>query len=177
MNAEYLQFNQALFEHAHVPYNASNWGPTGFVFDDWVVEKDKTLLIGADFFPTQRETFPDVVIVSNTALVPEMRMNQMSILPYLLLQGSTGLHWRYDSLNQMITDSYGHIDFEKAREIITFLAPNRSPGYWKNPPLDPKDPMTQEVEGVIALVNLKTKLFQLKAGYWFVVPSRSYGIF
>lgn len=62
--------------------------------------------------------------------------------------------WRYDTLNRLLVGNYGNIDFATAREIITFLAPNRTPGYWTDT-LIPNDPMSAVVEGHLVVADLK----------------------
>jgi len=164
--SDYLNFNPGLFAYAGVPYNASDFGVTGSVFVDWNDEANKTESLGSDWFPAQREIYDNVVLVSNTALVPDARISMMATIPFVMMQGTSALHWRYDSMVNAIHNAYGSIDNDLVKHMITFLAPNRSPGYWQNPLLDPTDPMSQQIPGAICTADVTHRQFWAKTGYW-----------
>jgi predicted choloylglycine hydrolase len=77
---EYLDYNEGLFgfKHATRDYNttAGAWGPNGYVWTDWDLEHQATTHLGADYFPPQRETYDDVVMVTNHNLIPEAHITR-----------------------------------------------------------------------------------------------------
>lgn len=162
---EYLQFNEALFENAGIPYNGSNWGPLGSVFSSWQEENTLEKKLMNNYFPPQRETLDDVVIASNVAIVPEARIAQMSVFADLMQKGGEAMQWRYDLINQLIHDSYGQIDLEKAIWLCSYLSPDRVPGYWSKEFI-PGKPMTAMIEGSMSVVDLKNRKIATKGGYW-----------
>ena len=102
------------------------------------------------------------------------------------------VQWRYDTINRLLIENYGHIDHDVAKHIITFLSPDRTPGYWTNT-WNASDPMSAIVEGHLVVADVKvsrtarrrgpvvcscrsrvpaivygsqTGMFQVKGGYW-----------
>lgn len=49
--------------------------------------------------------------------------------------------YRFDTLSHLVAEAHGQIDVDKSKNLILFLAPDRTPGFW-NDYLDPKNPMT-----------------------------------
>ena len=66
--------------------------------------------------------------------------------------------WRYDTINRMLVENYGNIDHNVARDIITFLSPDRTPGYWTDT-LNASDPMSAIVEGHLVVADVKVRTF------------------
>lgn len=68
--------------------------------------------------------------------------------------GSKRTQWRYDTINRLLIENYGHIDHDVAKHIITFLSPDRTPGYWANT-WNASDPMSAIVEGHLVVADVK----------------------
>lgn len=65
----------------------------------------------------------------------------------------------------MLVEQHGTLDYAVARDIITFLSPDRTPGFWTDT-LHAGDAMSAVVEGSITVADLTTLQFQVKGGYW-----------
>lgn len=94
---EYLDFNEGLYAVAGEPYDPSQdvWGPTGFLFSDFEAENDITrATLHNNFYPPLRETWDDVQIVSNNAIVPEFRTSMMSIAANFWETTAHAAQWR-----------------------------------------------------------------------------------
>lgn len=77
------------------------------------------------YFAPQRETKPDLVLTTNMYINPSMRLCSMA--PWTIMVSADHMddaQWRYDALNRLLLKNYGKIDFQKAKDIIDFLAPN-----------------------------------------------------
>ncbi len=79
---------------------------TDYRYPDWVESLD---------FPKQIEDKDDLVVVANHYIVPEM----YSTISYAVKDSL----WRYETLTNLILDSYGSIDVEKGKELIDYLHP------------------------------------------------------
>ena len=127
-------------------------------------------ILGNRYFSPQREALADLVLCSNIALMPDFRVSMMSDVANKLAGAADCAQWRYDQLNNMLQASYGAMDLAEATRIITFLSPDRHPGYWNitdwpdNP--NPSNPMTAMVEGSLSVVDLKRRIMLTKGGYW-----------
>lgn len=164
--SEFQDFNPQLFAFADVPYAPDNWNETGRIFSNWTAEHfDDTSKLLDNYFPPQRETFDDVVLTSNLAVVPEIRLAQMSYFANFVTHSAKGTQWRYDSLNNLLVENHGKIDLEKAKDIITFLSPAKSPGYWTDEFIK-GEPMTALIEGSISVCDLKAMRIHTLGGYW-----------
>ena len=42
------------------------------------------------------------------------------------------MQWRYDRVNQLLWENYGHLNLELVKECISFLSPNVTAGYWND---------------------------------------------
>jgi hypothetical protein len=120
-----------------------------------------------NYFPPSRcqSENKDFVLVANTALVPEMRLTMMGPMSDLIAKTSDCTQWRFDSLNAQLLARYGQIDAEAAKDIISFLAPDRTPGYW-NDTINPHDPMSAQIEGAISVVDFAAQTIYTRSGYW-----------
>eukprot|EP00753_Platysulcus_tardus_P022754 PLAT9969.1.p1 GENE.PLAT9969.1~~PLAT9969.1.p1 ORF type:complete len:602 (+),score=319.75 PLAT9969.1:26-1831(+) len=163
---ELLQWNEQLFQARRTPYNASAWGERGFIVPHW---QNETTIMGSVrnyFFPPQRETMKDVVLCSNMAIIPQARVTQMTdFCGWLAGHFGHCMQWRYDTINALLQQLHGSLDVDKAKWVITFLSPDRTPGYWSNY-LNAKQPMSAVVEGAISVVDLKASIMWTKSGYW-----------
>eukprot|EP01080_Neovahlkampfia_damariscottae_P007861 gene7861-12332_t len=166
LNKKFLDFNKKLFEYFQLNATAfEKYGKTDEIFDKFQEESVYAKKGFYYFFSPQREELDDVIITTNLAVVPEMRITQMSPLTSMMQGGSKGMQYRYDRINKMILENYGKIDWEYVRNIITRLSPDRTPGFWSNY-WDPNDPMTAEIEGQITIVDIKKRIIEMKGGYW-----------
>lgn len=162
---EYLGFNEALYELAGMPYDASLWGATGQLFESFEDENDDTkCCLHNNFFPPQRETFPDIVIISNNAIVPEYRISMMSYAANFWEVTAHAAQWRYDQINDQLTALHGKINMETAKEVMNFLSPARTPGYWTN--TINENPMSAIVEGTMNIADIRALRLTTKTGYW-----------
>lgn len=161
---EFLSFNKGLFDVAGLSQpDASAWGPEGFVFPKWQQEDADWGKIGSKYFSPQREQKQGLVVVSNFAVIPQVRISQMT--GWASLFPAHAMQFRYDYLNRALLQAHGAIDYEGARHILTFLEPDRMPGYWNNT-LNPVDPMSAQVEGTLSLCDTQARVFETKGGYW-----------
>lgn len=164
-------YNRGLFSLALQPYNASAFGPAGsYVFGTWEDDKKQTRSLLNDYFPPSRvRPTDDFVVVSNIAIVPEMRLSQMAPASDLLTLTEESAQWRYDRLADELAAVRGEtLGPDDAKEVITFLSPDRTPGYWNNT-LVPGEPMTAQIEGAISVIDLRSAdaiVLHSKTGYW-----------
>lgn len=164
-----LAFNaQLLPAVGGMAYNASSFtDPQGYVFATFALENELIKKTGDSFFLPQRETFPDVVLTTNSALIPEFRVSTMAPFDtFLMHHDQTSPTWRYDRLNDLITQRYGSFDFETAWDTVMFLSPRNTPGFYPRPTPPSKDPMSAEVEGSTSLVDLAALRMRTLTGYY-----------
>lgn len=144
---EYFTFNDALFKLAKEPFNASAFGVDGAVFASYQEEHVQTKQLSNNWFPPIRTnlptSLPDYLIVSNNALVPEMRITMMAPFADYFAKLSEAPVWRYDALDTLIRARHGSIALPDVFDIMTFLAPDRTPGYWGHM-LYPGQPMSAQ---------------------------------
>ncbi len=165
----YYDYNRALFARAHVPFNASAFGPSGLVFDTFEDDLTAGLTIANNWFPPLR-TGPgdDFVLVSNLALVPEMRLTMMAPFSDQFAKSGDAAQWRYDMLTNQLRARHGQIALDDVFDIIFFLAPDRTPGYW-NHTCVAGEPMSAQVEGAVSVATLagpNPLRLHSKFGYW-----------
>jgi len=154
--AQYLNYNPALFAHYGMPYDAAAaQNPTGYLCPNWSSGK----LPFSCYFPPQREVKPDILVVNNHYIIPEMRLSSMDEWVGLLHGGHRyDFQWRHDELNRQALDAYGRIDEAKALELTDFLAPYRKfPGYYLNKPT---------IEGSVSLCDLTVRKMTSHYGYF-----------
>lgn len=172
-SVEYLNFNKRLFNYFNKPYNDDQFRESGFL--DGV--STETNCPDAYYFSPLRETGKNLIIATNTYLIPEMKMCMMrKALVDKIKDRPAGIkiakntyddiQWRYDVLNKMLLDSYGDIDFDRAQEIISLLKPEGIyPEYYtKNP--KSSDGKTKSIEGTISVCDLKNKIMRSHFGYY-----------
>lgn len=150
-------YNPGLFALASRPYNASAFGPAGaLLFPTWQDDRNATRSLLNDYFPPPRTAPADrFVVVSNLAVVPEMRLSQMAPASDLLEVSAESVQWRYDRLAADVAARRGQaLDFSDAHDLITFLSPSRTPGYWHEYYV-PGEPATAQVEGAVSALDLR----------------------
>lgn len=169
---EYLEYNPGLWSH----YNAKH-SENKSIYPDAFSALGFINRNGADrncpsnfYFAPQRETDGDLVIVTNHYLIPEMRYFAMHPWTARIMGDiPNDLQWRYDELNSEISEAVrikGHVDYETARELISFLSP-----YGKNPSYHSGNPRSRDgreirIEGCISLCDLKNQTIESHYGYY-----------
>lgn len=82
---------------------------------------------GVEGYDVQEEELPAMVLATNHYVIPGMIASTKSwwvqTIKGLFIGDDT--YERYDDLNARLTDAYGAIDYEKAKEMIDFLNPLR----------------------------------------------------
>jgi hypothetical protein len=140
---EYLQFNEKLFKLFKKEYDPAAFGPRGYINPSW---KSKNCPKGYYFAP-QRETEPNMVLVTNMYIIPEMRLFAMHPWSNLMAASQVDdLQWRYDELNaQLLERLYPDPDgplvplsLESAKDLADYLTPDpdkgRHPEYYNPEP-------------------------------------------
>jgi hypothetical protein len=123
---------------------------------------------GMFYFSPQRESRPDVVIVTNHFIIPEMRYTAMDKwLAFLFGKLNNDSQWRYDALNELILDALEKanqagrtgVNYAEAKEILDFLNPSGPYGgyYGSN---------KKVIEGAQSLFDLKNKTMESHYGYY-----------
>ncbi len=150
----YLELNPALFQSFGATYDPAAFGERGALNPDWKHGIDR-----ACFFAPQREQKPDLMVVTNHYLVPEMRLCAMKEWTDIVARDKMAdILWRYDELNRRCLDAYGSIDFDRARELIDFLSPDRDfPEYYGRD--------HRVIEGSVTVCNLTDKVMSSHFGY------------
>jgi len=162
-------YNPKLWALSGLPYNTSagQWGVQGALWPSFKAENEHWYNSFSRYFsparvPLQRT---DVVLVSNVALVPQLRVAEMtgwaSVVP------GEAMQWRYDTLARRVVtvaDTVG-FDLEAAQNTILFLDPWQSPGYWKVQAV-PGDLNSTVIEGAISAMDCQAKVIRTKTGYF-----------
>ena len=169
----YLEFNPGLFQYYKKKhplfkyvYNQADFGKTGMLDKNW----DGKNCPGARYFNPQREELNDLVLLSNTYIVPEMKLYSMTEFTNLISEkNQDDFQWRYDMLNKLLQDELKKskkLSFERARDIISFLDPKFSKinndYYIKKFGRKTHIP----IEGSISICRLKTLYMETKVGYF-----------
>lgn len=166
----YQQFNKTLIEaykklnpDYSYTYDAEDFSMLGFINKKWT---DKNCP-GPFYFAPQRENLPEMVLVTNHYVNPEMRFCAMNLWTTIIAsENLNDIQWRYDELNsQLLTVlGKGYMTCEEARAAIDFLAPYRKfPDYYNAG----KKPLNQlEIHGSVSLMDLKAKIIESHYGYF-----------
>jgi hypothetical protein len=162
---QYLQYNPGLFGYMQQPYDPAKFGEREHLNPDW-----KHGVKQGYFFAPQRESKPDLLVVTNSYLVPEMRLCAMKEWTNVVAESRIpDVQWRYDELNRQCLDAYGSIDYGKARELIDFLSPSRIPAYYGT---------NKVIEGSVSLCDLANLTMESHFGYqddaWVKMDLRKY---
>lgn len=122
----------------------------------------------AYYFAPQRDKRNDVVLTTNHFIIPEMRLCAMFPWSVLVSQASLDdIQWRYDELNNEIFSALkngGNIDFDKAKDLISFLRPDGKFKKYYNPDNLPLSEV--QVHGSISILDLKNKIIESLYGYF-----------
>jgi hypothetical protein len=162
----YLDFNSKLFAAYGKPYDPdmfSGSSPAGP--QPWKDKKCPSLF----YFQPPGESRPNLVVATNSFIIPEMRLCAMYEWTALLAQShADDIQWRHRELTRQLTSTLdknnGHMSYEEAKEIINFLAPDGNfPDYYnaKREPLN-----TIEIPGSVSLMDLKKKTMESHYGYY-----------
>lgn len=176
----FLTANPALFDKFGKTFKPEMMGETaflnpGFKSGSYSEETEKGLATNnnpkAYYFAPQRESKDDVVLVTNMAVTPTMRLPGMHE-DTVKIAGKDAIsqsQWRYDALNKELLDNYGTINKEKAWEIINFLRPNHQGPYEKfygHGRTTPEAIDDIVVHGSTSLLNLTDKTMKSIYGYF-----------
>jgi hypothetical protein len=169
--ASYLDFNPKLWAY----YNKKH-GTNKVIYPDAMTETGyinhsftETNCPDNYYFAPQRETRNDFVMVINHFIIPEMRLFAMH--PWTVkisASHANEIQWRYDELNNQVLSALknGPIDYETAKSLIDFLAPERKwKDYYKNNPRS-EDGMEIRIEGSVSICDLKNKTMESHYGYF-----------
>ena len=128
--------------------------------------------IGTNYFPYTGAGSNDLVIASNSALVPLMRAFQMRTAPdRATTLTSRGIEWRYIHLYKKVCQlqKQPEVTLKGVAQAITFLDPKKSKYWW---PKDRTEAHGEDVpvEGTINLVWAGAKMAEVtfghKSGTW-----------
>jgi hypothetical protein len=125
---------------------------------------------GPFYFAPQRETRPDLLIATNHAISPEIRLTAMNEWIALLAGANLNeMQWRYDELNREILDALDAaptgITEETAWSLINFLRPNgRFPDFYN--PGTGQAWNDVQVHGSITLCELTDRRMKSLYGYY-----------
>lgn len=166
----YQHFNNALVEaykklnsHYSYAYNAEDFSKMGFINKIWT---DKNCP-GPFYFTPQRENIPDMVLVTNHYVTPEMRLCAMNLWTAIIAAGDfDDIQWRYDELNSQLLKvlEKGYMTGEEAKTTIDYLAPYRKfPDYYNK---DQKPLNQLEIHGSVSLMDLKAGTIESHYGYF-----------
>ncbi|UCE26776.1 MAG: hypothetical protein JSW52_10590 [Candidatus Coatesbacteria bacterium] len=163
----FFDYNDGLFKRFGKQFVRQNFEGDKRINRNW---KDKKVP-KAYYFAPKRTGEPGVIIASNHFVTPEMRLCGMD--PWTAeVAGEkryNDIQWRYDELNKRVMAAYGEIDFDKAKELIDFLAPypkkNRVYRYYPSM-RDPKDPKKYVIDGSVSVCNLTDRVIESHFGYY-----------
>lgn len=157
------------------------WRPDGRLFDSWQQERVALQSLSNAYFPPWRAT-PGIVVATNMFLTPAARVYQMDRVSSIVERTAWGNQWRYDSLVAEGRAHWGHIDFERCREIITFLSPWKQPAYPQNqqfrtshavlgafgvPGREYAPPAGDVmISGALSVIDVRALRIENRTGYW-----------
>ncbi len=168
---KYLGFNKGLFDYHREKnpdylyvYDENDFAPDGQLDDTWF-EKNCP---GAKYFPSQKYSNPQGILVTNFYTIPEMRLYQMAALADILSKDNQDdFQWRYDTLNHLLPKSAaGKIDFDQARAIINFLDPRYACKNFRYYSLKAEDKDHIRVEGSVSIINATRLYMETLIGYY-----------
>ena len=124
---------------------------------------------GPFYFAPQRESRPDLLIATNHAISPEIRLTAMNDWIALLAGANLNeMQWRYDELNREILDaidaSPAGLTEDTAWTLINFLRPDgRFPDFYN---ADGRPLSEVQVHGSITLCELAGRTMKSLYGYY-----------
>ncbi len=168
----FLKFNDRLFKRFDKQFVAQDFLGRNLINKDWEDPK----VPKAYYFAPLRTDEPDltgVIIATNHFITPEMRMCAMD--PWTAeVAGEkryNDIQWRYDELNKRVMNAYGTIGFDKALELIDFLAPypkkGREHNYYPSIKGD-ENPKGKKyvIDGSVSVCNLTDRIIKSHFGYY-----------
>ncbi len=163
------EYNPKLWALSGLPYNTSGgqWAPQGALWPSFQEEDKHWYNTFSRYFSPARvpAARTDVVLVSNVALVPQLRVAEMtgwaSVVP------GEAMQWRYDTLAKRVVGlaEQSAFDLAAVQNTILFLDPWQSPGYWKVRAV-PGDLNSTVIEGAISAMDCQAKIMRTKTGYF-----------
>jgi hypothetical protein len=171
-NKGFLKFNDGLFKKFGKQFAAQDFEGRNLINEDW----DDPKVPKAFYFAPLRTDEPDVtgvLIATNHFITPEMRLCAMDPWTAEVVgeKNYNDIQWRYDELNKRVMDAYGKIDFDKALELIDFLAPypkvGREYNYYPSIKGD-KNPKGESyvIDGSVSVCNLTDRIIKSHFGYY-----------
>jgi hypothetical protein len=168
----FLKFNDRLFKKYDKQFVAQDFLGRNLINDDWEDQK----VPKAYYFAPLRTDEPDltgVVIATNHFITPEMRLCAMDPWTAEVAgeKNYNDIQWRYDELNKRVMNAYGTIDFDKALELIDFLAPYPKKGrvhnYYPSIKGD-ENPKGEKyvIDGSVSVCNLTDRIIKSHFGYY-----------
>lgn len=167
----YLKYNEALWQQ----YNKLNSPakiihPDAFSVKGYINRIHEQNCPSAFYFSPQREENSEVVIATNHFIIPEMRYYAMHPWTSKITGETTNdIQWRYDELNHLVVtaiEQNGFINYDKAKELISFLSPKcHIPSYYANNPKS-DDGKEIRIEGCVSVFDLKKRLVESHFGYY-----------
>lgn len=197
-----LPYSERLFQAAGLQLNSSAWlARRGQLMGgSWQQENGPAgKKLAAKFFSNPRVGLgssgapPNHLVVSNTALFPQMRVSQMGVWASSI--PGEAIQWRYDSLSWLVdrqaNGGLGGVDLPAAMRLIEFLKPCHmenatlaidglpngvrvdsvsgdlcTPEYWVFDRLHESDPLSAPIQGSLAVCDLKDRRMVTKTGYF-----------
>ena len=172
---KYLEFNKRLFELFGKEYKDSDFGEKGFINKT----KDDKNCPYTYYFAPLRMNNPNIILVSNQYMIPEMRLCSMSNqVKEITKNDIDDIRWRYDALNSYILESIEgdrKIDYKTAKKLINYLSPEEGefggkyPDYYKNRKELKVIKNGKEyimINGVISIFDLKKITVETLCGYY-----------
>jgi hypothetical protein len=160
----YLDFNSKLFEASGKRYDPAQFSQSSASGTPWKDKKCPSFR----YFQPLGETRPNLVVVTNSYIIPEMRLTAMYEWTAQLAQGNADdIQWRYDELNRRLVATLdkngGRMSYEEARKIIDFLAPDGDfPDYYNAK----RQPLSEvPIGGSVSLMDLKNKTMESHYGF------------
>jgi hypothetical protein len=160
----YLDFNCKLFESCGKPYDPALFSASSATGTPWKDKKCPSFR----YFQPLGETRPNLVVVTNSYIIPEMRLTAMYEWTAQLAQANVDdIQWRYDELSRRLISTLdknnGQMSYEEAKKIIDFLAPDGDfPDYYNAN----RKPLNEvPIAGSVSLMDLKKKTMESHYGY------------
>ncbi|MGA2761941.1 MAG: C45 family autoproteolytic acyltransferase/hydrolase [Spirochaetia bacterium] len=150
--------------HEGADFSKVDFSERGFINSTWT-EKNCP---GPFYFAPQRADRADVLVATNHALSPEIRLTSMNEWIALLAGGNLNeIQWRYDELNREILDAIAAapagITEETAWGLINFLRPDgRFPEFYDGA----REEGRIQVHGSVSLCELTSRWIKSLYGYY-----------
>jgi hypothetical protein len=168
-NEGFFEYNDGLFKRFEKQFVAQDFEGTACINKKW----DDENVPKAYYFAPKRTGKPGVIIATNHFITPEMRLCGMDpwTAEVVARDHYDDIQWRYDELNKRVMAAYGKIDFEKALELIDFLAPHPKErpfrGYYKREGHDTSsDGKSCVIDGSVSVCNLTDRVIKSHFGYY-----------